>query len=175
MTKNKRISFIALSLLVALVMSGLFYLHNENRQATEQQALASLDQGIALFREKQYPEALDMLQGIPNGVITDWHLPYYMASTHVMLKNFESAAPLLEQALVLNPDETQILFELGVVYYKLGKISLSKSYFASVVELDPTNTDAKGLMDIMVNLERKDPSQPVGKPAPHGGSGVDSH
>ena len=155
MTKPGRIFFIALTIVVALATGGLFYLHNENQQVSEQQALASLDQGIALFREKKFNEALDVLQGIPDDAIRDWHLPYYTASTHVMLKDFEAAVPELEEALALNPQETQILFELGVVYYKLGNIGLSKAYFASVVELDPSNAEAKGLMDIMANLERQ--------------------
>ena len=39
----------------------------------------------------------------------------------------------------------------------VGKLALSKGYFASVVEIDPTNEEAKGLMDIMANLERSQP------------------
>jgi tetratricopeptide (TPR) repeat protein len=148
---------VALALVVAFAVGGGFYLYNEKQQMTEQQASASLDQGIALFREKKYPEALELFLSIPDGVITDWHLPYYTATAQVMLKDYQPAALKLEEALVLNPQEPQILFELGVVYYKLGKLGLSKGYFASVLEIDPTNADAKGLMDIMANLERKQP------------------
>ena len=86
-----------------------------------------------------------------------------------MLKNYPAAAPLLEEALALNPQETQILFELGVVYFKLGNLGLSKAYFEAVVEIDPTNEDARGLMDIMANLERQSdlenaPPEPVEEP-----------
>jgi tetratricopeptide (TPR) repeat protein len=123
----------------------------------EQQALASLDEGIALFREKKYEESLEILQAIPEEVLQDWHLPYYTATAHVMLKDYASAAPILEKALVLNPQATEIMFELGVVYFKLGNLALSKGYFASVVEIDPSNEEAKGLMDIMANLERIQP------------------
>ena len=73
----------------------------------------------------------------------------------VMLRDFEEAVPELEKALALNPQEPLILFELGVVYFKLGNIAMSKAYFASVVEIDPSNAEAKGLMDIMANLERQ--------------------
>lgn len=148
---------VALALVAAFAIGGGFYLYNQEQQMTEQQASASLDQGIALFREKKYPEALALFQSIPDGVIKDWHLPYYTATTQVMLKDYEAAALNLEEALTLNPQETGILFELGVVYYKLGKLALSKGYFASVLEIDPTNADARGLVDIMANLEREQP------------------
>ena len=157
MTKSSLILFLVAGLVIVTAIGGSFYLFNENKQVTEQQALASLDQGIALFREKKYEESLEVLQAIPDGVLQDWHLPYYMATAHVMLKDYKSAAPILEKALVLNPEETQILFELGVVYYKLGKLGLSKGYFASVLEIDPSNEEAKGLMEIMANLERQQP------------------
>ncbi len=165
---------VALALVAAFAIGGGFYLYNEEQQMTEQQASASLDQGIALFREKKYPEALALFQSIPDGVIKDWHLPYYTATTQVMLKDYESAAPKLEEALALNPQETQILFELGVVYYKLGKLGLSKGYFSSVIEIDPTNADAKGLMDIMTNLEREQPGgnvEPIPQQEKNGADG----
>ena len=123
-----------------------------------------MDQGIALFREKKYTESLEQLQSIPDGVIDDWHLPYYTATALVMLKDYQPAALKLEEALVLNPQETAILFELGVVYFKLGKLGLSKGYFATVVEIDPTNEEAKGLMDIMANLERIQPGNTEPEP-----------
>ena len=162
------------SLVLMAIIAGSFYRFNERQQMTEQEAASSLDQGIALFREKKYVESLVVLQGIPEGVIEDSHLPYYTASTHVMLKDFQSAIPELEKALALNPQETQILFELGVVYYKLGNIALSKAYFASVVELDPSNAEAKGLMDIMANLERQQ-RETSGESSPNENSGADGN
>jgi len=163
MKKSGPILYVIVAGLLALAAAGFFQLYNTWQEETRQQAIASLDQGIALFREKKYTESLEVLQGIPDGVIQDWHLPYYTASAMVMLKDYESAPAELEKALALNPQETLILFELGVVYFKLDKISLSKGYFASVVELDPGNEEARGLMDIMANLERQqsDYSEPV--------------
>ena len=157
MTNSRLILFAVAGLLFLISVAGLFHLYNTGQQETEQRSITSLDRGIALFREKKYAESLDELQSIPDGVIEDWHLPYYMATAHVMLKDYQAAAPILEEALTLNPQETQIMFELGVVYFKLGKLKLSKSYFAAVVEIDPSNEEAKGLMDIMANLERQQP------------------
>ena len=155
MTKSSQILLLVAASVIVLATGGLFYLFNEAQQVTEQKAIASLDRGIALYREKKYTESLNELQSIPSGTIQDWHLPYYTASALVMLKDYQTAVPELEEALALNPQETLILFELGVVYYKLGKLGLSKGYFASVVAIDPTNEEARGLMDIMANLQRK--------------------
>lgn len=157
MKRTGTILLVGLALVLALVTGGLFHLYNTKQEETRQQATISLDQGIALFRENKYTESLELLQGIPDGLIDDWHLPYYTATALVMLKDYQPAALLLEEALVLNPQETAILFELGVVYFKLGNLGLSKGYFASVIEIDPGNEEAKGLMDIMAKLERNQP------------------
>ena len=69
----------------------------------------------------------------------------------------------LEKALALNTESPNVLYSLGVVYYKLGKLGLSKAYFGKVLEVDPGHDDARGLMEIVANLEREqqeDGSQP---------------
>ncbi|MFC1776957.1 tetratricopeptide repeat protein [Pseudomonadota bacterium] len=157
MTKSGFILSIIGVLLLLIALGWGVQHYNTSKQQTEQQAAASLNRGIALFHEKKYADSLEVLKAIPDGVLKDWHLPYYVATAHVMLKDYEAAAPILEKALVLNPQEAQIMFELGVVYYKLGNLGLSKGYFASVLEIDPSNEEAKGLMDIMANLERQQP------------------
>ena len=47
------------------------------------------------------------------------------------------------------------MFALGVAYFKLGNLALSKAYFAAVLQINPGNEEAKGLMDIMARLERQ--------------------
>jgi tetratricopeptide (TPR) repeat protein len=155
MKKSVTVLLLITAFLMVLATGWGFHLYNTRQEAAEQQAMATLEKGIALFREKKYTESLEELESIPDGIIEDWHLPYYTATAHVMLKDYQAAAPILEQALALNPQETQVLFELGVVYFKLGNLGLSKAYFESVVEIDPTNEDARGLMDIMASLERQ--------------------
>lgn len=155
MSIHSRYLYLLIALVLISTLGGLYYVYNEKRQMTEQQALASFDRGVALFQEKKYAESLEIFQSIPDGVLHDWQLPYYKATAHVMLREFESSIPELEKALALNPEETRILFELGVVYYKLGNLALSKGYFGTVVKIDPSNEEARGLMDIMANLERQ--------------------
>ena len=157
MKNSTVILLLAVTLAVVLTAAWGYQAYNARQQEIMQQAEIALNEGIALFRAREYEKSLEVLESIPDGVLQDWHFPYYEATAHVMLKNYQAAVPLLEEALVLNPEETKILFELGVVYFKLGNLSLSKAYFASVVEVDPANEEARGLLNMMSNLEQIQP------------------
>lgn len=175
MTKTSQTYLLIAVLIIVSAVGGLSYLYNETQKISEQEAIASLNHGIKLFREDKFAESLEEFESIPDGILRDWHLPYYTASAHVMLKNYKLAIPFLEEALELNPKETLVLFELGVVYYKVGNLSLSKAYFASVLEIDPTNEEARGLMDIMANLERQQPGAAQEKTSKEGDTGEEGH
>ena len=148
---------IGLVLIVAAAAGIYMYQVEQQRQATFD-AHALIDTGMAQFHAGQYELSLQTMGSIPASSLEDWHIPYYMGSAHIQLKDYETGATRLEQALALNPVEENILFGLGVAYYKLGNLSLSKAYFASVLEVNPTHEEAKGLMDIMASLERRQPA-----------------
>lgn len=116
---------------------------------------AATNEGIALFDREQYGAALETLQAIPPAETDDWRVPYYIGSSHMMLKDYEAAAEALERSLTLKPDEAGTLYALGVAYFKQGKLKLAKGYFAAVLEVRPDDEHAKGLMDIMERLEQQ--------------------
>jgi len=128
-------------------------------RATEQEQSAAINEqireGIAQFRAEQYEACVQTLGSIPEEQVDDWHIPYYLGSALVQLKDYENGAARLEEALALDPRNENILFALGVAYFKLGNLALSKAYFASVIEINPNHEEAKGLMDIMAQLERQ--------------------
>jgi tetratricopeptide (TPR) repeat protein len=152
---NRTIALTA-AMVVLLVLAFAVYLGrfagDANRDA---QSAAALEQGIALFGQEQYDQALEVLERIPADQITDWRFFYYIGSSHMMLKDYPAAAAALEHALTLKPDEPGTLYALGVVYYKQGKLKLSKAYFAAVLEINPNDEHARGLMDIMEKLEQQ--------------------
>jgi len=152
------IGAVALILVVIAVSAIYAYRVNQEKQAN---ALLLMGQGITQFKQKKYETALETLRSISPDVVEDWRLPYYTGTTLIKLKDYESAAVSLEQALIMNSEEKDIPFALGVVYFKLGNLSLSKSYFHSVLELDPAHEEAKGLMDIMAKLERQQPDSSI--------------
>jgi tetratricopeptide (TPR) repeat protein len=144
---------LALGLIVIAV-----YLYQADRLGAEQQtedAMATMEFGIQQFQRKQFRESLETLGGISEDTLQHWRIHYYMGSSHVMLRDNEAAAAQFEKALALKPDEPKTLYALGVAYYKLDNLGLSKAYFGKVLEYDPGNADARGLMDIVASLERK--------------------
>ena len=138
---------------VALIIgASLFYRAEQRTQLGDAHAL--IDEGIGQFRAGQYELSVQTLGSIPDDQIEDWHVPYYLGSALIQLKDYEKGAVKLEEALALNPSDKNALFALGVAYYKLGNLSLSKAYFAAVLEIDPSHEEAKGLMGVMAKLER---------------------
>jgi Flp pilus assembly protein TadD len=161
MTKTQKIFFSAVGLvLLAAAVAGTYQYRLEQQRQNEA-ALALIETGIAQFKQNQYASAVETLRSIPEGVIEDWRAPYYIGTALIQLRDFEGAVVSLEEALSLNDKEEGIPFALGVAYFKLGKLGLSKSYFHTVLEINPNNADAKGLMDIMANLERQQPAAPT--------------
>jgi tetratricopeptide (TPR) repeat protein len=153
---------IGLVLIAGVVAGGYKYQAERQRQAVE--AMLLLQEGINQFTEEQFEVAVQTLRSIPEGAIVDWRVPYYTGASLIKLADYESAAVSLEEAMALNSEEADIPFALGVVYYKLGNLGLAKSYFHSVLEIEPGNQEAKGLMDIMAKLERHQPEVAAPKP-----------
>lgn len=117
----------------------------------------SIESGIALFNEKKYSEAAAVFEQVQPGHPQEWYSLYYLGSSYIMLKDYPAAAQHLELALSLNPTNTRIMHALGVTYFKLGNLKMSKAYYASILEIDPEDAEARGLMEIMADLERQQP------------------
>ena len=98
---------------------------------------------------------MEIFENIPPGTPREWYARYYQGSTYIMLKDYQAAIPFLEEALVLNPAETQVMHALGVSYFKLGKLKTSKAYYVSILEIDPEDAEARGLVEVMISLERQ--------------------
>ena len=143
---------------LAIVAVSWWLIESSNEQQDSLQDAGLLESGVALFHEKKYQESFELLKGITMGSPQEWRAKYYQGSALLKLKDYDSAVEFLEQALALNNRNTQIMHALGVAYFKLGNLKLSKAYYAAILEIDPTDTEAKGLMDIMANLEREQPS-----------------
>jgi Flp pilus assembly protein TadD len=157
MTKVRKLLVAGISLVLIAAVIAVAYQYQIERESRALEATVLLQEGITQFQQEQYETALETLRSIPQGAITDWRIPYYTGTTLIRLKDYESAAISLEEALALNSSNKDIPFALGVVYYKLGNLGLSKSYFHTVLEIDPGHEEARGLMDIMSKLERQQP------------------
>lgn len=142
-------------ILIVLIAAIWTYSDRTKLQKMSEHANRAIESGVALFNEEKYLEALDVFKGIPVGVEREWYARYYQGSAHIMLKDYQSAIPYLEQALALNPTETQVMHALGVAYFKMGKLNMAKAYYKSILEIVPQDNEARGLLEAITNMERR--------------------
>ena len=139
MTKTRKLFFSAVGLaLIAAVVAGI-YQYQLERQRQSEEALALTETGIAQFQQNQYESAVETLRSIPEGTIRDWRPHYYLGAALVQLRDYEAAVASLEEAFRLNEQEESIAFALGVAYFKLGNLGLSKGYFHAALQINPEN------------------------------------
>ena len=166
MDKLKIILVSSAGALLILSVALWFLVLQPDQQNVALQTGELLAAGVKSYNQKKYNEALETLQQIPSGSMQEPKVRYYQGSAYMMLKDYESAVIHLEQALTLNNKDIGILYALGVAYFKLGNLKLAKGYFASVLEINPNDEQAKGLMDIMAKLERN-PGSEIGASTGH--------
>ena len=140
MTKTSQTYLLIAGLVIVSAVGGLSYLFNEDSASERTRGHRVPGPGhCKLFRERQVCRVTGSSSRASRTVsLSDWHLPYYTATAHVMLKDYQPAAPMLEEALELNPQETRYCLNSVWFISKLGNLSLSKAYFASVLEIDPS-------------------------------------
>ena len=164
MTNKLTMILIASAVAVLILSAVLWVLVPQTDQLKvsmkEEELLAS---GVGLYKEKKFNASLAILAQIPSGSASEAEARYYQGAAYMMLKDYDSAVEYLGQAHRLNSQDTGVLYALGVAYYKLGKIKLAKSYFAAVLEINPQDEQAKGLLDIMAKLERNSAAPPEPK------------
>jgi tetratricopeptide (TPR) repeat protein len=59
------------------------------------------------------------------------------AREHYERGHYRAAAELLEQALVLDPDGVELLYNLGLIYERLGELEVAEGYYRRYVEREP--------------------------------------
>ena len=150
---KKNLAIVAGALL--LISAALWVLVLQPERGTVSYSSAELlADGMGHFERKEYELALEVLRQVPEDHAESAQARYYEGSSYMMLKDYDAAAASLESALAHDPQDTGVLYALGVAYYKLGNLTLAKAYFGEVLKINPNDEHAKGLMDIMAKLER---------------------
>lgn len=110
------------------------------------------DQGLALFNRGSYEEAIVRFQRAteidPNFV----QAYLYLGRSHVSLKRWRQALPLLRTAYRLSPEETKrevfnvlldALFSVAIDDFRVGDFGSSIAHLREILELQPTSTRAR--------------------------------
>lgn len=155
MNKPRTVLYASFGLVLVLALFAFLFSFPPEKPVKLEHSTAQIDHAISLFNREKYDEVLQQLEEIPVSSVNDWRIPYYKGSAQIMLGDYQDAVNSLEQALTMNNQGTGILYALGVAYYKQGNIKLAKAYFASVLEINPADVQANGMVDIMAKLERQ--------------------
>lgn len=158
--KTMKLRLSSALIVVVLILAGatasLSLLYNARaRSEAAHLAAVHLERGIGLYQRKDYVHAEGVLRRALRTNPDDWRAPFYVGVIQIERQRYGLAIPYLERALALNTREPKILNALGVVYFKLERLDMAKGYFWASLDLDPTNTEAKGLMETMAKLQRR--------------------
>lgn len=76
--------------------------------------------GAICFNQHRYNEAIEYFEKAQEIVSSDWEINYCLGRAYTLAGNPRKGLQNLKKALSLNPSESKILFELGVLYDLLG-------------------------------------------------------
>jgi tetratricopeptide (TPR) repeat protein len=169
---------IVFGLVVLMTLVSVVLLVNNERQEREQQILEAtiaLERAIDAFEANNFAQSLKFLDSIGESLSNDYRVPFYRGRALIQLKEYEKAVTELEKAFSLNKQVDRIPFALGVLYFKLGNLTLSKGYFHAALQINPANEEAKGLMDKMAALERIQPGEEEAEATSEDYAGPNAH
>lgn len=103
--------------------------------------------------------ALATLDAVDQGTLSREYAQYlFKGSYYLLLEEYREAANWLENARVLQPDDLDVLYNLGVAYYSLKDFKTSIVYLRDVVERAPQDAYAYSLLGhayYMIGDEKK--------------------
>ncbi len=90
---------------------------------------------------KEYPENNDLL--------------VYEANLYLELKEYDKYTSLVNEALTKNPNDKQMIFNLGVLSGQGNKLDEAEKYYKKVIEIDPNYVDAYvNLSELMLRADK---------------------
>lgn len=84
-----------------------------------------------------------------------WKANYHMGLAMLRFEKYNAAINYLGKAQSGNPEEIGILNALGEAHYMIGRFDTARDYLISVLDIDPSNTDALDLMEDIASEEGK--------------------
>lgn len=109
------------------VMVSLFCLAVTPSQAPAAES-PSLEEGISLYRQENYDEALPLLQKARRENPSSSLAAYYLGITYKKLQNYKEAKAYLIDAVSLTPKIKEALLELIETLYQLGETKEAEKY-----------------------------------------------
>ena len=98
---------------------------------------------IAILHEEEgrSQEALEELEAL-RALRPDAGLDFHVATLRARVGDFDGSVALLNELLEKNPEDEQLLYQLGVIYGNQGEMDQSLVYMEKVLEVNPQNAGA---------------------------------
>jgi tetratricopeptide (TPR) repeat protein len=105
---------------------------------------AMIHQAIIYNRESKTGQAVRLLEAAMEKSDSSGKaaLIPYLSAFYQEQEHYRQAESLLQQGLSINPGSTELLYELGVLYEKMGDVDAAIEKMKQVIEKDPENADA---------------------------------
>lgn len=87
-----------------------------------------IEEGISLYRQENYDEAIDVLKKVRKEEPTSTLAAYYLGLTYKQIQDYKSALPHLKAAVTYTPKIKGALLELVEVLYQLDEVEDAKQY-----------------------------------------------
>ncbi len=100
---------------------------------------------VALYLQGKRPQAIKKIARLlqnESQLLQEEYLPYFILGTlYQEVDNTPKAIPMLKKAATLNPDSSEIQFNLGLAFEFSGKFSQAKTHYQKALSLDPKAED----------------------------------
>ena len=99
-------------------------------------------EGKKYYLAKNYSKAELIFLNLKDSGYKDPNLFLYLANVYISLCSEEKALIFLKRALEINPENPNIYFNIGTIYFKRNEYEISKSYYLRGINYDCDNAFA---------------------------------
>lgn len=105
---------------------------------------AVIHRGIIAYQQEELDEAIEIMRDALESFDEEGkrEIIPYLSSFYQQKGSLETAEELVRQGLEINPKDTDLLFELGVLYDKQQRSDAAMETMQQVLEIDPDHADA---------------------------------
>lgn len=127
---------------------------------TNGQTHTNFSNGVAQYREENYPEALKYFAAAAEEDPRNAQVPYYTGRIYLDMSDYKKAASYLEKAIALDSSRSHWIYECGLVYYAIPdyKKSLQFIKLAGEKGYKRTNDYLENLGNAYVNAGQYAPA-----------------
>ncbi len=105
---------------------------------------ALMHMAVIYYNNKDYDTGIAVLKGAMPKLLDSSKLELipYLSSFYKEKKMPEESIKLIKEGLQIDPENTDLLFDLGVIYDRQGKVDLAMEQMEAIIKINPEHADA---------------------------------